>query len=69
MLVPELPTPSLALLPDERENPAIFLLGEGGSGEDGEKRGSQESSFAKTNNEFHSINGTSPRTKSMDATS
>ena len=44
VLVPELPTPSFALLSDERENPAIFLLGEGGSGE--EKRESQESSIA-----------------------
>ena len=43
-MVPELPTPSLAFLPDERANPAIFLLGEGGSGE--EKRESQENSIA-----------------------
>ena len=46
MLVPELSTPSLAILPDERENPAIFLLGESGSGEGGEKRGSQENSIS-----------------------
>ena len=45
-MVPELPTPSLALLSDERENPAIFLLEERGSVENREKGGSHENYIA-----------------------